>query len=169
MSSSILRVYLNDHLAGATAGAELARRMVQEHGDSAFGGELRDLAAQIARDRQDMVRLMARLGVRPRRYKVYGAWLGEKLGRVKPNGRLLRSSPLSVLVELEALRLGVTGRALLWRALLRGAPRDPDPGPPGLEELLQRAERQLRTLDSLHARAASERLSPAGPRPARAR
>lgn len=156
----ILRVYLNDHLAGATAGVELVRRMVHEHGDSAYGDELRELAAEIAQDRQALLRLMAQLGIRPRRYKVYGAWLGEKLGRVKPNGRLLRSSGLSVLVELEAMRMGVTGKALLWRALRGTAPADPDLDSIRLEELSQRAERQIRTLDSLHAQAASTLLSP---------
>jgi hypothetical protein len=53
-----------------------------------------------------------------RRYKVYGAWLGEKLGRVKPNGRPLRRSGLALPIELEAMRMGVTGKALLWRSLL---------------------------------------------------
>lgn len=92
MSSPILRVHLNDHLAGATAGTELARRMAQEHGDSAFGGELRGPAAQFAQHRQAVVRLMARLGVRPGRFKVYGARLGERLGRARPNGRLRHPS-----------------------------------------------------------------------------
>ncbi|MCH5677233.1 hypothetical protein [Streptomyces gilvus] len=149
----LLGIYLNDHLAGATAGAELVRRMVQEHGDSVFGDDLRDLAAQISQDRRTLLRLMADLRFPVRRYKVYGAWLGEKLARAKPNGRLVRRSGLSVLAELEAMRSGVAGKALLWRSLLAASARDTRLDPARVEELLGRAERQIEVLDALHTRA----------------
>ncbi|GAA2657892.1 hypothetical protein [Streptomyces vastus] len=38
-----LDIYLNDYLAGATAGVELARSMAQEHGDSPYGDDLKNL------------------------------------------------------------------------------------------------------------------------------
>ncbi|WP_409468726.1 hypothetical protein [Streptomyces sp. HC307] len=158
-----LDIYLNDHLAGATAGAELARRMVQEHGDSGYGDDLKTLAAEISQDRQALLRLLADLDVPVKHYMVYGAWLGEKIGRVKPNGRLLRRSGLTVLVELEALRLGVQGKALLWRALLSTAAQDSRLDSDRLEQLRQRAGQQIQTLDSLHDRAATALLSPAPP------
>ncbi|MGC4985844.1 hypothetical protein ACLQ18_35365 [Streptomyces sp. DT193] len=156
----ILGIYLNDHLAGSTAGAGLVHRMVQEHGDSPYGQELRALEADILQDRRALVRLMTDLHVFARRYKAYGAWLGEKLGRVKPNGRMLRRSDLALLIELEAMRMGVTGKALLWRSLLAAFPDDPRLDSGRLEELLRRAERQLEAVDSLHAKAASARLTP---------
>ncbi|MDX3225384.1 hypothetical protein PV419_06625, partial [Streptomyces sp. ME19-01-6] len=59
----ILGIYLNDHLAGATAGAELARRLVKEHGDSACGDDLENLAKEISQDRQALLRVMANLAV----------------------------------------------------------------------------------------------------------
>ncbi|MFF4832518.1 hypothetical protein [Streptomyces sp. NPDC001315] len=152
-------MYLNDHLAGATAGTELARRMVAEHRDSAFGSELKALAAEISHDRQHLLRLLDDLDVAVSRYKVYGAWLGEKAARVKPNGRLLRRSGLTMLVELEAMRLGVQGKVLLWRVLLSASADEPRLETDWLEQLLHRAERQLRTLDSLHARATTALLS----------
>ncbi|MFG2794238.1 hypothetical protein [Streptomyces sp. NPDC048419] len=158
----ILGIYLNDHLAGATAGAELARRMVQEHGDTPYGAELRSLEAEISQDRRALLRLMPDLRVPSRRYKVYGAWVGEKLARVKPNGRLLRRSGLTVLVELEALRTGIAGKAMLWRALLSASPSEPHLDSDRLEDLLRRAERQMSTVDSLHAQAASSLLSAVG-------
>ncbi|MFC9635375.1 hypothetical protein ACFTY8_40560 [Streptomyces mirabilis] len=156
----MLSIYLNDHLAGATTGAELARRMVQEHGDSACGDDLKHLAAEISQDRKALLRLLADLDVPVKRYKVYGAWLGEKVGRVKPNGRVLRRSALTVLVELEAMRLGVQGKALLWRVLLDAAVHDSRLDHDWLEQLLQRARQQIMTLDSLHDRAASALLTP---------
>ncbi|WP_340374464.1 hypothetical protein U5640_04300 [Streptomyces sp. SS7] len=159
---TVLDVYLNDHLAGATAGAELARRMVREHDDPAYAEDLRRLAAEIAQDRRSLLGVLADLGIPVRHHKVYAAWLGEKAGRLKPNGRLLRRSGLAVLVECEAMRLGVQGKALLWRSLLAASPREPRLEPVRLRELLERAEGQLRAVDELHRRAATALLSAPG-------
>ncbi|MDN3023536.1 hypothetical protein [Streptomyces sp. S.PB5] len=155
-----LVIYLNDHLAGATAGVELARRTAQEHRRSPFGEALENLRKEISQDRQALVRLLGDLDVPVRRYKVYGAWLGEKAGRAKPNGRLVRRSGLSVLIELEALRLGAQGKAALWRGLLAASAQDTRLDADRLEELLRRAERQIKTLESLHSRAATALLFP---------
>ncbi|PWI14742.1 hypothetical protein DI272_11670 [Streptomyces sp. Act143] len=165
----MLGIYLNDHLAGATTGTALVRRMVQEHHASAYGDDLDKLATEISRDRQALVGLLSDLDVPVRRYKLGAAWLAEKIGRLKPNGRLLRRSGLAVLVELEALRLGAQGKASLWRALLPVSALEPRLDADRVEGLLRRAEQQIRTLDSLHARAVVQafRLHPrATPRPA---
>lgn len=42
-------------------------------------------------------------------------WLAEKAGRLKLNGRPLRRSPLSGLVELEMMHLAVEGEQACWR------------------------------------------------------
>jgi len=151
--SQMFAVYLNDHVAGATAGVELAWRMAREHPSSDTGTELKNLAAEISRDRQSLLRLMASLGVPVRRYKIYGAWAGEKIGRLKPNARVVRRSGLSTIVELEALRLGVEGKTLLWRALLGWAPGEPRLDTRRLHELLDAARQQAEALDALHTRA----------------
>ncbi|MFD3843566.1 hypothetical protein ACFWWC_46335 [Streptomyces sp. NPDC058642] len=159
-----LAIYLNDHLAGATAGVELAARAAQEHRGSPFGEALENLRKEISQDRQALVRLLGDLDVPVRRYKVYGAWLGEKAGRAKPNGRLVRRSGLALLVELEALRLGALGKEVLWRGLLAASAQDARLDADRLEELLRRAERQINTLDALHSRAATALLYPAQPK-----
>ncbi|MFI1720684.1 hypothetical protein [Streptomyces sp. NPDC020489] len=156
-----LGIYLNDHLAGATAGAALAERMAQEHRSSAYRADLENLAAEIARDRRALLRLLADLDVPARRYKQYGAWLVEKVGRLKPNGRLLRRSGLSLLLEVETLRLGVQAKASLWHTLLSASAQDSRLDADRLEQLLARAEQQIKTLDALHARALSPLLSAA--------
>ncbi|AZP22106.1 hypothetical protein EJC51_42100 [Streptomyces aquilus] len=148
-----LGVYLNDHLAGATSGTALVRRMAQEHHASAYGNDLDKLATEIAQDRRALAALLRDLDIPVRRYKRGLAWLAERIARVKPNGRLLRRSGLAVLVELEALRLGAQGKASLWRALLPVSALEPRLDADRLEQLLRRAEQQIRTLDSLHARA----------------
>src|SRR6185312_11291302 len=115
--ASMLGIYLNDHLAGATAGTELAHRTARSHRDGQNGATLRRLAAEIAQDRAALLDIMTGLDVKVRRYKVSAAWIGEKAGRLKFNGRLFARSPLSNLEELEMLRLGVEGKAAGWRTL----------------------------------------------------
>ncbi|QKV91256.1 hypothetical protein HUT19_05460 [Streptomyces sp. NA02950] len=161
----MLQIYLNDHLAGATAGVGLARRMSREHRHTAYSGELTRLKAEVAHDRKALLWCMAVLDVPIRRYKVYGAWAGERITRLRPRGRTRRRSGLNTVLELEAMRLGVEGKALLWRTLLATAVHDSRLETGRLAELLDAAGRQLTTLDSLHARAVSALVSPGTPEP----
>ena len=91
--------------------------MARSHGDGKDGGTLRRLAAEVGQDRAALLDIMATLGIKVRRYKVGAAWIGEKAGRLKFNGRLFARSPLSNLEEPEMLRLGVEGKAAGWRTL----------------------------------------------------
>ena len=152
---SMLGIYLNDHLAGATAGTELAHRTARSHGDGQDSGTLRRLAAEIAQDRAALLDIMAALGIKVRRYKVGAAWVGEKAGR-KFNGRLFARSPLSDLEELEMLRLGVEGKAAGWRTLRTLADTDTRLDPARLDELISRARRQADLLEDLRVGAASQ-------------
>ena len=103
-------MYLNDHLAGATLGLELARRTARENEGNTLGTFLADaLVPEIEEDRHTLQRLIDELGFAPSRPKLAAAWLAEKLGRLKLNGELTRYSPLSRLLELEALRLASKG------------------------------------------------------------
>ncbi len=64
----LLGVYLNDHLAGATAGSELAKRMARSHRGLEEAGPLSRLAAEIEQDRSALLNIMASLGVTVRIY-----------------------------------------------------------------------------------------------------
>ena len=151
----LLGIYLNDHLAGATGGVELARRAARAHRGPA-AASLKQLAAEIAQDRVVLLEFMAALGVPVRGYKIYAAWMGEKAARLKLNGRLLARSPLSSLEELEALRLGVEGKAAGWRTLRVLAGTDERLAPARLDELITSARRQADLLEELRVRAASQ-------------
>jgi hypothetical protein len=154
----LLGIYLNDHLAGATAGVELARRMARSHAGPA-GGALRGLAADIAGDRSALRDIMAGLGVPVRAYKVCAGWAGEKAGRLKLSGRLRSRSPLSDLEELEMLGLGVEGKAAGWRTLRVLADSEPRLDAARLEGLMSRARDQADLLEELRVRAAGEILA----------
>jgi hypothetical protein len=151
-----LGIYLNDHLAGATAGLELARRVAGARQVPATGPELQRFADDVAEDRAALLRIMGTLGVPVRGYKVWAAWAGEKAGRLKPNGHLTTRSPLSNLEELELLRLGVEGKAAGWRTVRVLADRDGRLDAGDLDELISRARSQAGFLEQARVRAAQQ-------------
>jgi hypothetical protein len=140
-ASKYLATYLNDHLLGATAGRELVRRAAGENEDNELGDFLSALAVEIESDRETLKAIMGELGVKADHVKVAAGWAAEKVGRLKPNAQLRGYSPLSPLVELEGLLVGIQGKLALWRALAEiadavGLERA------RLEELAARAESQ---------------------------
>jgi hypothetical protein len=158
----LLGPYLNDHLAGATTGVSLARRMVASaEPGSERATALTRLATEITEDRSALLRIMIALGVQVRGYKVFAAWAGEKAGRLKLNGRLLRRSPLSDLEETEVLWLGVQGKTAGWRALRELADSDSRLDAARLDNLLARANRQASALETLRSSAAEHALTTA--------
>lgn len=152
---ALLGIYLNDHLAGAVAGSDLAKRLADA--ERAWAGAVLDpIAREIQEDQEALREMMAALGVPVRRYKTLAAWAGEKVSRLKLNGRLLTRSPLSRLVELETMRLGVEGKAAGWRTLRMRAEHDPRLDAARLDELINRAREQIDQLEKLRVRAAAE-------------
>ena len=102
MDEKLVSIYLQDHMAGAVAGVELARRVRGANADGPYGEELAEICAEIERDREALSELMSAFGVRSNPIKESSAWVGEKLGRLKLNGRIAGYSPLSRLIEIGA-------------------------------------------------------------------
>ncbi|GAA4982564.1 hypothetical protein [Kitasatospora paranensis] len=161
-----LNIYLNDHLTGAFGGAALARRMAGSQADPWRAADMGRLAREIAEDRDELVRIMGRLGVPVRHYRTWLGVAGERIGRLKPNGTLIRRSPLSDLVELEAMRTGVEGKAALWRALRSVAEDDPRLDAAALDRLADRARAQADLLNGWHRETSAEVLAGHPGRPA---
>lgn len=154
----LLGIYLNDHLAGSAGGVALARRLASKHREMDPGDELQSIARQIAEDRDELISIMGALGITRVYYKEGFAMVGERLGRLKLNGRLVHRSPLSSLVELELMTLGVTGKRAGWRTLRELADTDSRLDPGQLDRLLDRAQGQLDSLERMRVRAAAEAL-----------
>jgi hypothetical protein len=154
----LLAVYLQDHHAGAVTGLNLARRIAGENEGTPYGEELARIAREIEQDQQTLEKLMAELDVGTDRIKDTVAWGGEKLGRLKPNARWFSYSPLSRLVELEGLVIGVTGKLGLWRALQRVAPEIDGLDGVDFAALAARASEQRARLEDLRLSAAAEAL-----------
>jgi hypothetical protein len=144
-----LAIYLNDHLAGAAAGVELARRLRGSNsGEERFGEPLDRICREIEADRATLIQVIEHLGVSKSVVKPLAARVAERLGRLKLNGRLRGYSPLSRLLELEGMQIGIGAKLGLWQSLadLLGAQR----GGFDFERLIARAESQRATLNDLH-------------------
>ena len=85
---------------------------------------------------------MAALGFPVRQYKQIGAWVGEKLTRVKLNGHLLSRSPLSDLVEFEFIATAVLAKRAGFETLLAIAAVDSRLDAGLLERLIAQADKQ---------------------------
>jgi hypothetical protein len=155
INRKLLSIYLNDHLAGATFGVELARRMASANEGTEFGPEMERLATEVEEDREALKEILRTLGIRADPLKVPLGWTAEKVGRFKLNGQVTGYSPLSRLVEIEGLSTGVTGKRSLWRCLRDVAAVDARLDDERLASLQARAEAQLETLDGLRRRAAT--------------
>lgn len=155
MNNRLLALYLNDHLAGATGGTALAERLARNHRGTDLERPTADLADQVAADRTALLQIMRSLGVRARRLKSAVAVLAERVGRLKLNGTLVRRSPLSSVVEFEAMHLGVEGKIDGWQALRQMADRESRLDANQLDELLGRARQQSDGLQKLRLRAAT--------------
>lgn len=154
----LLSIYLNDHLAGAYVGRDLAKRTLSSNKDNEYGRALADVLRRIEDDRTALEDVMNRLGVRQNRPKQAFAWTLEKVGRLKFNGQIRGYSPLSRLAELEGLCLGVEGKLSLWRSLRTIAADEPGLASVDLERLIESAQSQREALEQLRLRAAEEAL-----------
>lgn len=114
---TLLRIYLNDHLAVMAAEVELARRCRSNNRGGKLEYELSRLIGEVEEDRRRIRELLERSGLRESRPKQILASVAEKIGRLKLNGQLRGYSDLSRLVELEGLCLAAEHRLNLWRSL----------------------------------------------------
>jgi hypothetical protein len=152
----LLGIYLNDHLAGAVAGSELARRCERNNAGTRYAEPLRGIANAIAEDRRTLEHLMTALGVAGNPAKQLSALTAERISRLKPNGRLTGYSPLSRIVEFDGLSAGINGKRVLWLSLLAVADRYPALRAEELRRLVDRADEQLETIQRLRDQASVE-------------
>ncbi len=158
MDDKLLTSYLNDHLAGATAGRDLFRRAAKSHQGDELGGQLSDLAQEVDDDRKVLIDTMTTLGIRRNPASVVLGVTAERLGRLKPNGFVIRRSPLSDVVELEGMRLAVAAKLAGWEMLLAVAAEDTRLDRTALEDSVRRANDQLERVRTLHLQVAAQQL-----------
>jgi hypothetical protein len=142
----LLAVYCNDHLAASVGGIELVKRMLGEHRATDYEGPLTQLLGELREENNSLETQMRAVGFPVRRYKQAALWVGEKLARVKLNGRLLGRSPLSDLVEFEFLASAVRGKRSGFETLREVAEVEPRLDKAELDRLIEQANRQYEWL-----------------------
>lgn len=109
--------YLNDHLAGSVGALELLDRLIDTYREKPFEKFFQGLRDDIRHDQEQLKELMQKLGVEESAVRKAGAWVVEKLSRAKIELSEDAEGEVGLLLALEALVLGITGKRSLWRAL----------------------------------------------------
>src|SRR5689334_22751411 len=112
--SHVLGRYLREHYTAAVAGFELFERSARTQTEPQVRHELARLAAEYAENSAAMLGFLDELGVSRSPVGERMVKLGERLGRLKANGSLVRRSRLSDLLELEALCAALNAKKLAW-------------------------------------------------------
>jgi hypothetical protein len=138
--------YLNDHLAGSISALELIAHWVKVHKGEPLGSFFVETEREIKADQDTLRDVMRTLGVEESKMRQAGAWLAEKVGRARLTIAGDEPGSLGLVLTLEGLIMGVTGKKLLWRAL--AAMNLPRLNSYNFEQLQRRAEQQVERIEA---------------------
>jgi hypothetical protein len=158
-SANGLETYLSDHLGGATAGVELAKKISSEYEDTPFGPFLAELTREIEQDKATLDELMERLGIQQSSTKEGTSWIAEKFSRLKLSETLTGDEDMKRLLEFEMLSLGIEGKLSMWRALIEVGPSHAELAATDLAGLVKRAENQRSNLENHRLQVANRALT----------
>lgn len=146
------------HLAGSAVGIDLFSRSGPAQLDAEIGAIVLEIRDQLLDERKRLRRMATALGAGESRLLTFSARAGERVGRLKPNGSWTQRTPLTDLVELEAMRTAVSGKRAGWQALLSVVDVHEALHRQELEMLIGQADEQLERLAFAHSRAAARAL-----------
>jgi hypothetical protein len=149
-----LESYLNDHLAGSVGAVELVEHWAHLHDGKPLGAFFSDIGTDIRADQGTLLDLMHRLAIDESNVRKAGAWAAEKAGRVRLTIAGYEPGSLGLVLTLEGLIMGVTGKKLLWRAL--AARNLPQLSGYDFKKLERRAEQQIERIEVERIRAAQQ-------------
>ena len=117
MSMEDLTIYLNDHLAGSVSAIELVDHLIETYRGKPLEPFFTNLRNEIDADQRTLQDLIKKLGDKESAMRKAGAWVAEKLARMKIRVNDSEKDQIGLLHALEGLLLGITGKGALWRAL----------------------------------------------------
>lgn len=156
-----LDTYLNDHLAGATAGVNLAEMAAEEHKQDDHGMFFGQLASDIRTDFATLESVMEELAVDKSATKTAAAEVGSKVMSSKFTGG--DDDDLNAFVALETLSIGVEGKLCMWKALKTVADGYPALGALDIDDLMARAEDQRARIEAKRLETAPSALAHTAP------
>jgi hypothetical protein len=138
--------YLNDHLAGSVSALELIAHWAEVHKGEPLGSFFVEIQREIKADQDTLRDVMRSLGVEESKVRKAGAWATEKVGRARLMIAGDEPGSLGLVLTLEGLIMGVTGKKLMWVAL--AAAKLPRLNGYNLEQLQRSAEQQLERIEA---------------------
>ena|SRR5947207_1243178 len=151
--------YLNDHLAGSISAMELIAHWAEAHKGESLGSFFAEIEAEIKADQDTLRDVMRTVGVEESKVRKAGAWAAEKLGRARLMIAGDEPGRLGLVLTLEGLIMGVTGKKLMWVAL--AAAKLPRLKSYNLEQLQRSAEQQLERIEAERISAVRQAFSEA--------
>ncbi|GFZ80671.1 NAD-dependent epimerase/dehydratase family protein [Nesterenkonia alkaliphila] len=151
----LLRQYMSDHLAGATAGVQRIWAMASAFEDTPTYPQLSQVAQAIASEHQWLSDLIQRQGFPRPGMTAPLFWVGEKVARLKPYARPpLKRSPSALVLETELMIAAITAKRQGWEVLSDYAE---ELGVPHhvFHDLIAAADEQREMLDEVHSYARS--------------
>lgn len=152
-----LEVYLTDHLAGATAGVNLAQMAAQEHRADEHGAFFGEIASEIKADFGVLEQLVEDLRIQKSATKTAAAEIGSKMMAPKFVGG--DDDELNAFITLETLSMGVEGKVCMWKALKTVASGHPELERLDLDDLIARGESQRERIESTRLEIAPQALA----------
>src|SRR6266576_10245 len=146
--------YLNDHLAGSISALELIAHWEHVHKGESLGRFFAESEREIKADQDTLRDVMRTLGIEESKVRQAGAWAAEKVGRARLMIAGDEQGSLGLVLTLEGLIMGVTGKKLLWRAL--AAAKLPGLKSYNCEQLQHRAEQQIERIEAERIQAVSQ-------------
>jgi hypothetical protein len=162
MADKAIDVYLNDHLAGAMFGSDLAQQLAERTEGTDFGQAMGTLASTIEEDRETLKGLMDQMGTSRNPVKQAATYVAEKVSRVKLSGLSAGEDEFGLLLALETLSLGVEGKASMWAVLRDVGGRYPALAQTDFDALLHRARDQREILEQERIEAGRRAFTGAG-------
>jgi len=159
MADEPLNVYLNDHLAGATAGTNLVKQAAEQHEGTEIGEFFATLSDEIAADFNTLSVLIDRLGVDLDSGKEKIAGLGIKITEPKFSGETIGSADFGAFITLETLSIGVEGKVCMWKALKVIEADVPELADTALDTLIERGQSQRDRIEAKRVEWAMRALS----------
>jgi hypothetical protein len=138
--------YLNDHLAGSISALELIAHWVEVHKGEPVGSFFLETESEIKADQDTLRDVMRTLGIEESTVRQAGAWVAEKVGRVRLMIAGDEPGSLGLVLTLEGLIMGVTGKKLMWRALAET--KLPELNTFNFEQLQSRAGQQVERIEA---------------------
>jgi hypothetical protein len=141
-----LESYLNDHFAGSISALEVIAHWAEAHKGERLGSFFVEIEREIKADQETLRDVMRNLGVEESKVRQVGAWAAEKIGRARLIIAGDEPGSLGLVLTLEGLIMGVTGKKLLWVAL--EAAKLPRLNSYNFEQLQRRAEQQVERIEA---------------------